>query len=354
MFHTLFPISLAIGFTMLVTGPAEAAEAALFNDGNRAIITAPGWTGELLDVDLRGGVATRFDPQSVGAPVGFKPGGCSKSGFVLGTTGSLLLACDVVQRKCVTVYTAPRMVELEDLAYNPKDGAVLLTCTDNRGRSAGAAGESGGTDDLGPRIVLIYVPADASKAGSVFCRRVSSVDGIAFAGDGTLYFSSRGDMWVGSIEEENDVPEAPKWVLDGERVAPVAMLETNIGTSASTGASEVAVSGKQLYVHTQRIGGSGMGDLFRMDRPMLPVSPDYKKADPPPAILDYAKRLCGTMSSIRYVKDYARPPWLTTSANGRFTMYGFIAEGDESQIDFQVVDSSNGSVRKVAVKRSGR
>ena len=58
------------------------------------------------------------------------------------------------------------------------------------------------------RAPLVYVPKDPAKAGFVFCRRISNIDGFAFSPDGTLYLASEGDVWEGTITP-NDMGDEP-------------------------------------------------------------------------------------------------------------------------------------------------
>lgn len=365
-----------IWLAVLSAAGAWGAEAALFNDGNRVVLRR--WSeddGPLLDIDLRTGTAKSFETSSIGAPAGFTPGGCSKSDFVLGTTGSLLLACDLAKKKTTTVYKAPKGVELEDLAYNPKDGAVLLLCSDNREDDLGSINiTTMDASSRGYHSPLIYVPADASKAGPVFCRRVEEISGIAFAPDGTLYFTSKGDVWAGRIET-GDPDSQMRFVLNAQRLAPTAVLETSEGTSASTAANEVAVGGKKLYVHSYRLRGSGMGDLYTIDRPVVepeteaprqpsPPAPEglaglfhitfstdgpSTKEGPDPHDVDvYAKTASAVLGSLQVIQSYSRPPYLTSSPNGKFVLYG--VGDDDNQTEMHVVDVEKNTSRTIAVK----
>jgi hypothetical protein len=332
-------------FLLLIAGvkAGYTAEAALFNDGGRAVLRP--WNAEdgpLLDVDLRSGAVTELDAAALGLPPGFVPQGCSKSDFVLGTTGSKLLACDLVKKKTVTIYTAPEGVQLEDLAYNAKDGGILLLCSDSRDDDRRATNiTTGEASSNGYRSPLLYVPTDTSQACFVFCRRVESVEGACFDNAGNLYFSCRGDVWAGRIEKEND--GELKYVLTGMRVAPAAVLETYIGTSASTGVHEVAVGGRKLYLHSSRLGGSGLGDLFTVDLQAPGKEPDGDSAD----LVSYSKRASRILDSVRLIAPYDRPPYLASSPNGKYVMYGLRSE---DSYDFSVVDTEKGTTRKIAVK----
>ncbi|MBX7246834.1 MAG: hypothetical protein K1X53_15160 [Candidatus Sumerlaeaceae bacterium] len=339
--------------TTAATISAVAADrGVLFNGANRAIFPDMPYnqSDRMYDADLETGRITEFNPHAIGAPAGFRPQAISKSGFLLATSGSQLLACDPEKKKTVTVYKARPDVLLGDLAYNTTDGAVLIECLekDKNGRiTQGAPIEKGKPESsLSP---LLYVPQDTDKAGFVFCRRVPSVDGFAFAPDGTLYFSHRGDVWAGTIEsndfgdgERNPMP----WVLAAERVAPVAILETYVGTPYATGADEVTAGGDRLYIHSRRMGGSGMGDLYSIHR--KPANGDQTQD-----VASYARAAAETLGSLTYIQEYTKPPYLATSPDGRnvFWVVSRTSDSGEKSMEATIVNTADESSRTLILRR---
>ncbi len=329
-----------------------AADAVLFKGGDRAILADPLNEDRILDADLRTGKAVEFDAAALGAPAGFRPQAISRSGFLLGTSGTLLMACDPAKKKTVTVYKARPGVVLGELAYNPKDGSTLVRCSEMGGEGSladGAAVEPGEGDSY--HSPLIYIGADPGTAGFVFCRRVPRIDGMAFAPDGTLYLTMDGDLWEGVIEP-NDLTDNSgpmRWVLSGSRVAPVAVRETSIGTPASTGAREVAVVGDRLYLHSHRIGGSGMGDLYSVAR-----MPETKSTAPDENdLVAYARRAARIFASLQFIREYPRPPALASTTDSTMGMWAIAdreAPGGPVTTVF-VVDSKTRQSRSVKLTR---
>jgi hypothetical protein len=333
-----------------ITYPAITcgADAALFNGAERAVISGEE-EGKLLEVNLQTGVAVPIDPASFGAPAGLIPAGVSKSGFLLGITPEALVSCDLQKKKTVPVQKAARGTTFETAAYNAKEAGTLITCSqaEETGLASLAKPEAGGTY----RSPLYYVPSDTSQGGFVFSRRVSNVLATGFAPDGTLYFSSNGDIWCGSIEKSEDTDTVAKWVLTGERVAPVATLETSVGTSASTGASSIAVGGDRLYVHNSRIGGSGIGDLYSIMRPAL-ADPNAHSSNP--GIVDYSKKAAEVLLSLRHIRDYGGRSFMTSTPDGMFVMYGVRESNDagQSTLDLYLVHTVSNQTRTVRVKNA--
>ncbi|MCX7019165.1 MAG: hypothetical protein WCK47_05405 [bacterium] len=180
----------------------------------------------------------------------------SNSGYVLCATAGALWAWDHEKGKCVKVCDAPKDATIDDIAYRVSDGAVLLSVA--RGDRA---------------FGLEILPKGVAKTDAIFCRRVNYLQGIVFDAD-TMCFGANGDLWEGAIERETDdagskkaPPQAMKSWLAAYRVAPLATLETGLGTPSQIGAGQVAPAGSRMYVHIKRMGGSGWGHVVRLPKP---------------------------------------------------------------------------------------
>ncbi len=151
--------------------------------------------------------------------------------------------------------TAAAGSTFDDVACDVRTGSVLIT-TNNK------------ADDLAvwPHG-LLWKKEAAGPMLSVFVRRVARVEYPAFLGDGTFLFGCEGDLWHGQVEDDTDGENKPRGVLNAYRYAPLATRETYVGTPMQTGVANIAVSKGKAYVHVRRMGGSGWGDIVRLNRP---------------------------------------------------------------------------------------
>src|SRR5438309_2202679 len=118
------------------------------------------------------------------------------------------------------------------------------------------------------------------------CRRVRALVGAVFDSEGHLFFGSQGDLWEGTIDT-SDRDMAPAVVAS--RFAPLAALETQATSPASTGAYELAVADHTVYAQMQRIGGSGWGWIVSARWPGMTRKTDGKSqiATVPHEVADY-------------------------------------------------------------------
>ena len=149
--------------------------------------------------------------------------------------------------------SAPGNVDFDDVACNPKTGEVLVT--------SGAAlyykrDQRKGLIPVGIR----YPPGDRAIRSPVFLK------------DGSFLFSADGDLWHGYIDYQvesavgtNEVQMAD---LVAYRYAPVARRETYNGTPAETGILSLAISRNKVYANFSRMGGTGWGNVIRLDQPV--------------------------------------------------------------------------------------
>ncbi len=193
----------------------------------------------------------------------------SKTGKILCTTDHALWAFDPIKNSCVKVCDAPENLIFTDVAANPKTGDILLLTEIRKGheKEAGAAGAK----VIGPTSIkqAIECPSlilrhDTKKLVPLLNRRAQDWSSPVFTNDGNLYFVNNYDVWTGKIEPQSFFPEFG-FDLAAHRLAPVALLETDGGTSNSIGAASLAVSKKKLYVSLSRLGGSGDGAIFRLN-----------------------------------------------------------------------------------------
>lgn len=104
----------------------------------------------------------------------------------------------------------------------------------------------------------------------VFCRRVTTVGGPAFAADGRLFYAGNHDLWEGSIYTEDD-EDFRAGTLNGCRLAPLGMFNTDMANSGSMGVNQIIPAGGFLYV---KLAGRHMTALLRLPLPPSPYLND--------------------------------------------------------------------------------
>ena len=220
----------------------------------------------LIDIDLGKQACAAVDLRdTLGAPLcGIA---CSDEGSLLCATKSTLSRFDPATRGCSKLIAAPNGLELTDIAYDPSQRLLFAMCRGTNGQE------------------LFCLPKNANHWIPVYNRRAAPVGFPVIGNDGRLYFSSRGDLWMGFLKVQTEptlpalnaysisskTPDGwPKSIdvaeLAAYRYAPVAFLETQNCTSDSTGLHELALSKNFVYGDYSRLGGSGWGSLIRCKR----------------------------------------------------------------------------------------
>ena len=184
--------------------------------------------------------------------------GTSNSGALLILQGRDLLSFDPTQKHVSTLFSfnhkikvneKPEQWEPTDFTYNRADGSILLLAND------------------GHYDQLFQLLKGQQNVRAIWQRRVSHITGLAYLSTGQLVFGSNGDLWCGMIGEDPDSPEETRHFLRAIRIAPLATLETDDATPSGQGVYVVAAGAKLLYVHVQRLGGSGWGSILTLRLP---------------------------------------------------------------------------------------
>jgi len=126
---------------------------------------------------------------------------------------------------------------------------------------------SGPDENPGHRTFFARKPGTKTFT-PVFCRRVKSVGALTFAPGGRMFFEGDGDLWEGSFESmEGEPSQTPALVLNGARIAPLGLFNTDMANSGSMWVHEIMVAGDALYV---RLRGRHMSQIIRI--PIHPTS----------------------------------------------------------------------------------
>ena len=266
-----------------------AADATFSIDGKR-VYACNYDEPKLAVIDLEKQSVADLDLSEFVGKLEIKAVSLSASGNLLFVTERDVRAYSFEKKKCVKLCSAPEGVKFEDLAYNPKDGGILISTS--RGNEYGS----------------LYLEKNTSKPLSVVMRRVGYFSGMAFTADGELFFGTRGDLWQAHVEIDKENLQFQQCDLVGWRCAPLATLETQNTTPAQTGVERVAVAGDKLYVHLHRMGGSGWGNIVRLQKF------DHKDEDGLKKLFElYAKELL----SVETLAENGTASYLCSSPDGK-------------------------------------
>lgn len=304
-----------------VTGSlARAAEAIFSKDAGHVFLPA---TAALTDIDVLAQTSSSIDlAQWVGSQE-IEGVALSNSNFVLCVVPGAVWAYDGEKKKCARVCEAPPGARFEDIAYDPKGGHILLK---------GWRGEE-------PAAWI--VPKGESYLLDVFCRRASQLAGLTYDESGRLFFGEHGDLWSGSIEYDSPAVLTKKpnpddgrpATLVGYRIAPLATLETYIGTPMQIGVSTVAIAGNTIYAHLHRMGGSGWGNIVRLKKPAAPKETDEAPSDLKERLQLYASEA----SSVEVLGENGTIAYLCASHDGKRVFY---QTADDAGHRFCIVENS--------------
>jgi len=147
---------------------------------------------------------------------------------------------------------APKKVEFEDVACNPKTDEVLITS--------------------GSALYYKRVRCTEMVAVGIRYQPGRAIESPVFLPDGSFLFSATGDLWHGFIERTVEESAATnRWTntdLVAYRYAPLAQRETYNGTPMESGIRAIGVSRNKVYADFGRMGGSGWGRVIRLDLPV--------------------------------------------------------------------------------------
>jgi hypothetical protein len=255
--------------------------------------------------------------------------GTSNSGALLILQGRDLFAFDPVQKRASTLFSfnhkikvndKPEQWEPTDFTYNRADGSILLLANN------------------GHYDQLFQLTKGQQNVRAIWQRRVSHITGLTYLSTGQLIFGSNGDLWCGMIGEDPDSPEETRHFLRAIRIAPLATLETDNATPSQQGVSSVAASAKLLYVHVERLGGSGWGSILTLRLPdtqigQEPPDTDSKSAADPMYVelLPRYQLYRDNLASVQSLGENGTDACLSTSPSGNKVFFRASQGQDEKE-----------------------
>lgn len=232
---------LRVAVPLLAIGSLHAGSATFLPGGRRVVRVDE----ETLRIETPGG---KVASEMLRPPPGFLPEGVSVASTaeeVIVASRQAALAWHPETQAWRNLWKPPEGQSILDMAADPKRGLVVFVT---------------GAED--GSVSWWALSKEAKVPGKVFNRRANGAANPVFDASGNLYFTLGGDVWKGSVEA-GDHEEVP-FVVTGNRVWPVAALETGPGNSSSTGAHTIVPLKDHLLVELSRMGGSGWGNIVRM------------------------------------------------------------------------------------------
>ena len=302
-------LTVLLGALLLLSVPqaANAGHAAFSADQQTVYLTVFDASGTLQSVNLETSETRDLKfPELTEAPdePEIKAISPSKNGGFWLLTAKALWHWDGGVPTVQKIADAPEGVTFEDVAgRRDGDGSVVVT------------GSIKDPDEQGRTGRMFFKQDAQAPLLQVFVRRLDEIDCPVYLDDGSLLFATEGDLWHGVVEfERGDQGFADRGVLSAYRYAPLAVRSTYVGTSMQTGATEIAASRDQIYVHASRMEGSGWGSLVRLQRPPRLQKHDLKMH------WDLQDRMNIYVSAIRSLQildpDCSAEPFLCESADG--------------------------------------
>jgi hypothetical protein len=259
--------------------------------------------------------------------------GTGKSGDLLVATTRVAWSCKPASKACKKLCSAPEGVQFAAIAYDPKSGGILFSTRTDFDWPAQS------NDNAGPAM---FLAAGAKEPKPAWSRRVGFLDGITFSSDGELFFGVRGDLWMGSIEPQEENDETP-WLLDAVRCAPLATFETTMATPTQVGVFNVAVAKQMVYVHLHRMFGTGEGSVVRLPRPDRAPAADDEIGE---RMRLYSKET----GAVEVLVHNGTASYLCASADGRRVFFTSGVLGKDHEETEAYLIENNGKPREIKLK----
>ncbi|MBL9142061.1 MAG: hypothetical protein JNM99_00145 [Verrucomicrobiaceae bacterium] len=200
---------------------------------------------------------------------------------------------------------------------------------------------TGSEKDDPNRHLFFYRKPGQKTFKSTFCRRVQTIYTGAFTADGRFFFDGDGDLWEGGFEPEDEQAEMPP-VLNGVRIAPLGLFNTDSANGGSLYVNRILPAGKSIFVVLR---GHHMGHLLRVA--MNPTSAMKEGSGANDTVQGNYAYMAKSLASVQIIDDSFDP--ITTAAaisiNGTERL--LYSKGNTNQT-FYLWDSASGKSVEIA------
>jgi hypothetical protein len=298
---------LALAF--VIVGQVIAGGAAFSPDGRTVYLNASDQPGELEVLHLsdeRSQQLTFHRFQQASHPKEIKSIASAANGRLLLLDSEALWTWTPASDDLQRLRNCPAGMKFNGIACHPKSGRILITVFLDK------------PEDSDHDTRLLFADTPEAPLLTVRVRRLDRICCPVFLSDGSILFGAEGDLWQGTVDVQNENGEAPRPVLSATRYAPLADRETYDGTPMQTGVHDIAVSAHKVYVHVSRMGGSGWGDVLRLN---LPGTDTEKKGDKDTGILRRYKEYREALASAEWLEENPSCAFLCNSADGKQVIF---------------------------------
>ncbi|MDB6134450.1 MAG: hypothetical protein JWM59_2693 [Verrucomicrobiales bacterium] len=268
--HFSFPVLALLSMGLISTLRADTAF--FTKDASEIVFTPTYQSGLLWRLNLK---SAKPVPIVLGGPLKGKEAG----NIVQGAEGEILLTAD----NAVWVLGKdgqPRKIadekEPESFFSGPAaEGPLKDWLFTVRGEGEG---------DAGLRSIFYARKPGARTFRSVFCRRINNVGTAVFTSGGRFFFAGQGDLWEGGFDNSDDDGTGHIATLIGCRIAPLAVLNTDMANAGSQTVREIHMAGNTLFIG---LAGRHMGSILRLPVPAKTAygpGPESETPDPGAAL----------------------------------------------------------------------
>lgn len=200
---------------------------------------------------------------------------------------------------------------------------------------------TGSEKDDPNRHLFFYRKPGQKTFKPTFCRRVQTIYTGVFTPDGRFFFDGDGDLWEGGFEPDDAQGEMPP-VLNGVRIAPLGLFNTDSANGGSLYVNRILPAGQSIFVVLR---GHHMGQLLRVA--MNPTSAMKEGSGANDNVKGNYAYMAKSLASVQIIDDSFDP--ITTAAaisiNGTERL--LYSKGNSTQT-FYLWDSSTGKSVEIA------
>ena len=154
-------------------------------------------------------------------------------------------------------------------AYEEGYNVTDISCT--KGNSSAPEGTifALGSEQDDPDQTLSALLPGKKRFASVFCRRNDPFSAPQTDASGRMFIASNCDLWEGNFSSEADDPEIDRaGTFSGCRIAPLSLMNTDIGNSGGMVVREIAPCGNLVFAITH---GRHIGAVIQCNAPAKPL-----------------------------------------------------------------------------------
>lgn len=246
-----------IGVALTLCSRAFSGQASFSNEGDKIYLIPVDGFGKLWIIDA-------VTHQSKSVSLGKSLAQANIDSLAIGTKGEVYVsAVGALWQWSEGDKDAKKITSYEE-DYQVSD----ISCTKGKSETPlGTIFALGNFKDDPDQTLSALLPGK-KKFGSVFCRRNDPFSAPQTDAIGRMFIASNCDLWECSFMLEDEPDSERAGTLNGCRIAPLAMMNTDIANSGAMVVREIASTGKLIYAITH---GRHMGGVIQCAAPENPL-----------------------------------------------------------------------------------